>query len=366
MTGTLHLDTVETPAGILDLDRVHDNARRAAEYCSSHGLRWRPHVKTHKSTEIAKIQLGAGAVGLSVATPREAEVMSRVTSDILLAYPPAGQEKLRRLMELPSEVSLGVALDAEPLLQELARAATRAGRTVRVLVELDAGLHRVGVQDPASAVALARSAAELDGVEFDGLLFYPGHIRGPGAEQESQLTELADRLESFYEALHRADLPPREVSGGSTPTMWSSHRLPGVTEIRSGTCIFFDREQASIGVAQWGDLAFTILATVISTSVPNQAVIDAGSKAVAKELFPSAGVGYGALQDRPEVPVKSLNEEHGILDLSHTDWRPQVGERVRIVPNHVCVSVNLHDSLLAQEGDALRRIELEARGRGRS
>ena len=360
------LETIETPAGILDLDRVRHNARRVAEYCSGHGLRWRPHVKTHKSTEIAGLQLEAGAVGLSVATPREAEVMSSVTSDILLAYPPAGQEKLRRLVELPPEVSFGVALDSEPLLLELSRAAREAGRTVGVLVELDAGLHRVGVQDPASAVALARSAADLDGVRYDGLLFYPGHIRGPGAEQERQLAELADRLESFYEALHGADLPPKEVSGGSTPTIWNSHRLPGVTEVRPGTCIFFDREQVSIGVAQWHDLALTILATVISTSVPNQAVIDAGSKAIAKELFQSVGEGYGALQDRSEVTVKSLNEEHGILDLSHTDWRPAVGDRVRIVPNHVCVSVNLHDSLLALEGDSLRRVELEARGRSRS
>jgi D-serine deaminase-like pyridoxal phosphate-dependent protein len=152
------------------------------------------------------------------------------------------------------------------------------------------------------------------------------------------------------------------VSGGSTPTLWNSHRIDGLTEIRSGSCIFNDLESATQGSASWDDLAYTVLATVVSTAVQGQAVVDAGSKALAKEMPPKEG-GYGALLDRPEVRVTALSEEHGVLDLSGTDWRPRVGDRVRIVPGHVCVSVNLQDRLLALDADAVEEWALEARGR---
>ncbi|HSM59537.1 MAG TPA: hypothetical protein VK849_02015, partial [Longimicrobiales bacterium] len=151
-------------------------------------------------------------------------------------------------------------------------------------------------------------------------------------------------------------------SGGSTPTLWRSHEIAGLTEIRSGSCIFFDREGLAVGVAGIDDLAYTVLATVVSTSVPGRAVVDAGSKALSKEG--RGGEGFGVLLDRPEVWVVGLSEEHGVLDVSGSDWRPVVGERVRIVPNHVCVSVNLQDALLARDGDRHALLALEGRGRG--
>src|SRR5690606_29142862 len=158
------------------------------------------------------------------------------------------------------------------------------------------------------------------------------------------LRRLAADLAALIDRLADAGLPPTVVSGGSTPTAFGSDRIPGLTEIRPGTYIFNDRTTAVIGACEWDDCAYTVLATVVSTAVPGQAVVDAGSKALSREeLRAPNATGFGALLDRPEVQVRALSEEHGILDLSQTDWRPRIGDLVRIVPNHVCVSVNLHD-----------------------
>lgn len=359
---TLTLESVETPAGVVDRSAMIANATRVAGYCAKHGIAWRPHVKTHKSTRVARIQLAAGAAGLTVATPHEAEVMSAVCNDLLLAYPPVGREKLARLMALPAEVDLTVALDSTAVLRPLADAAVAADRTVGVLVELDVGMGRVGVQGVDAAVRLAAAVAESEGVEYRGVAFYAGHLRGAGSANDEGIDELSRHLGEIREALTRAGYPPTVVSGGTTPTIWRSHEVDGLTEMRAGTCIFFDRDGIAMEIADPGDLAYTVLATVVSTAVEGQAVIDAGSKALSKESRGGAG-GFGILLDRPEVRVVRLSEEHGILDLSDTSWRPSVGSRVRVVPNHVCVSVNLQDRLLVVDGTAVEAWPLEGRGR---
>ena len=356
-------DRVETPVGYLDLETARSNARRVAAYAATHGLGWRPHIKTHKSRTVARLQLEAGARGLTVATPREAEVMASLTDDLLLAYPPVGEEKLARIVALAGSVDLKVALDAEDVLRPLSAAAAGHAVDVGVLVELDVGLGRVGVQTAAEVVALARLASELPGVSFRGVQFYPGHVRVPGPRQGDALADVSERLGEVLEQLRADGLPAGIVSGGSTPTLWRSHEIAGVTEIRSGSCIFFDREGVELGVAGVGDLAYTVLATVVSTAVPGHAVVDAGSKALSKEER-GGDAGYGFLLDRPEVLVRGLSEEHGVLDLTGSGWTPRIGERVRIVPNHVCVSVNLQDRLLGRDGTGHRWIPLEGRGRG--
>lgn len=355
---------IETPAALVDLDRVRANLQRTAAYCREHGLAWRPHVKTHKTPELATLQVEAGAVGVTVATPAEAEVMAPAVNDILLAYPPFGPSKLRRLMRLPERVRLSVGLDSAEALRALAEAAHTSRRRVGVLIELDLGMHRVGVQTPADAVTLAGQAVELEGVEYRGVMFYPGHIRGRVQEQGPQLEALSRDLGRFQAALEAAGLPAEIVSGGSTPTLWRSHEIEGITEVRPGTNIFNDRTTAAIGVCGPEEYAYTVLATVVSTAVPGQAVIDAGAKALAKEELRGEGGGYGVLLDQPEVTVKAMSEEHGLLDLSGTAWRPRVGDQVRVVPNHVCVSVNLHEELWAvQAGKVLERWEVARRRR---
>jgi D-serine deaminase-like pyridoxal phosphate-dependent protein len=359
---TIH--DLDTPVPLVDVDRMHANLRRVGEYCRAHGLAWRPHAKTHKSPALAAKQVRAGAVGVTVATPREAEVMAQTVDDLLLAYPPIGQAKLRRLMALPERVRLTVGLDSVEALRGLAQAAREAGRRVGVLVEVDAGMGRVGVQSAADAVALARAAADEEGVDYRGVMFYPGHVRDNVARQDEGIRAVTERIGGVLRALEEAGLAPEVVSGGSTPTFWRSHDIEGLTEVRPGTSIFNDRTTAEIGACGWDENAYSVLATVVSVAVPGQAVVDAGSKALAKEEIRADTVGYGALLDRPEIVVKSVSEEHGLLDLSRTDWRPRIGERVRIVPNHVCVSVNLHERLYGVRGDEVVEVwDVAARGR---
>lgn len=357
------LNDVDTPAAVVDVDRVHANFARVAAYCRTHDLAWRPHAKTHKTAALAAEQVRAGAVGVTVATLREAEVMASTVDDLLLAYPQIGVGRVERLAVVAASVPhLCVAVDSIEALASVAAAARAAGREVDVLVEIDAGMRRAGAATPEAAVALARDAAETRGVGYRGVMFYPGHIRAPLTGQDAALAALSARLAAFLEALSAAGLPPAVVSGGSTPTLWRSHEVAGVTEIRPGIDIFHDRTSASFGACAWDGVAFSVLATVVSTGVPGQAVVDAGSKALAREQVPGLG-GFACVLDRPEVVLRAISEEHGILDLGGSDWRPRLGERVRLVPNHVCVAVNLHDELVGvRGGDVIARWPVEARG----
>jgi len=359
---------LETPVPIVDLDRLERNLDRAARYAAEHRLGLRPHIKTHKSPRLAAEQLRRGAVGLTCATPFEAEVMSDVASDILLAYPPVGTLRARRVASLPENVRLTVALDSATAADDLAGAARAAERTIAVYVELDLGMHRVGLPVVDDAIALARRVRDAKPLAFGGIAFYPGHIREAVDSQDAKLDNLRTALSEALERFERAGLSPRSVSGGSTPTMWRTHEIPGVTEFRPGTYIFNDRTTAEIGACAWEDCALTVLATVVSTAVPGQAVIDAGSKALGREPLRGSGGGddgFGSLLEHPEVVVKGMSEEHGVLDLSRTSWRPAVGERVRVIPNHVCIVVHLNDVVFGTRGG---RVEtswpVTARGRG--
>lgn len=359
--GTSALDT---PVPLVDLDRLERNLDRMAAYAGSHRLALRPHAKTHKSPRIAVEQLQRGAVGLTCATLLEVEVMAEVADDILLAYPPVGRSKLERLMELPGRLDLTVALDSIPVAEQLARSARESGRTVGVYLELDIGMHRVGLAALEDILALARRVAELPPLVYRGITFYPGHIRGPVQGHTAELQRLSAALQTVIGRLRQAGLEPNVVSGGSTPTVWRTHEIPGVTEFRPGTYVYNDRVTAQIGACEWSDCALTVLATVVSTAVPGQAVIDAGSKALGREPPNREGDGFGALLDRPEVTVQRLSEEHGILDLGGSSWRPTVGEQVRVVPNHCCIVVHLHELIYGVRGSGVETSwAVKARGR---
>ena len=359
------LGTIETPAALVDLDCFERNISRMAAYAKEHAIALRPHIKTHKATAVAAAQLASGAAGLTCATPAEAGVMSAVSSNILLAYPAIGP-KLSRLMALPRAVTLTVALDSATAVDDLARAARAADRPVRVYVELDVGMHRVGVTAWDEVVALARRVRDSAPLEYAGITFYPGHIRGELESQDAELAALGAAIARATAALDDAGLAPGVVSGGSTPTVWRTHEIGGITEMRPGTYVYNDRGTAAVGACAQEDCALTVLATVVSTSVPNQAVIDAGAKALGREPMRGVeGEGWGALHDRPEVLVTRMSEEHGILDLSKTNWRPSVGELVRVVPNHVCIVVHLNDVVYGVRGDRVEKSwRVDARGRG--
>jgi D-serine deaminase-like pyridoxal phosphate-dependent protein len=358
---------LETPVPIVDLDALARNLDRAAEYATAHRLALRPHIKTHKSPRIAGEQLRRGAVGLTCATPYEAEVMSKVCADLLVAYPPVGGKRAARLAAIDPNVKLTVALDSMQAIEDVACAARAAHRTIHVYIELDLGMHRVGVPDVADAIALANAVRDRPPLVFEGIAFYPGHVREPVGSQDAKLTQLNATLNDAVNTFDRAGLRPRVVSGGSTPTLWNTHEIASVTEFRPGTYVYNDRTTAAIGACAWTDCALTVLATVISTAVPHQAVIDAGSKALGREPMRGADSadGFGCVLGHPDVIVKGMSEEHGILDLTKSTWHPEVGERVRIIPNHVCIVVHLNDVIAGIRGEAVEESwPVAARGRG--
>jgi D-serine deaminase-like pyridoxal phosphate-dependent protein len=362
---TVSLEELETPVPLVDLDRLDRNLHRMAAYTRAHRLALRPHTKTHKSPRIAQEQVRRGAIGLTCATPLEAEVMASVSQDLLLAYPPVGEARLRRLMALPDHVRLTVALDSRESADQLGRAGAERGRTTGVYVEVDLGMHRVGMVRAEEMVKLIGFVSECPSLSYRGIAFYPGHIRSLSAGDD-ELDRLSSDLQDTIRTLENAGLSPAVVSGGSTPTAWESHRIAGLTEIRPGTYVYNDRITAQAGACDWNDCALTVLATVVSTAVPGQAVVDASSKSLGREPSGPAESGFGSLLDRPEVVVGKLSEEHGILDLRGTGWRPKIGERVRIVPNHVCIAVHLHEMIYGVRGEKVETSwPVAARGRHR-
>lgn len=348
------IEQLETPCALVDLDRLAHNLDRMAAYSVLHGLALRPHVKTHKSPRIAAEQMRLGAVGLTCATPRELEVMSATCDDLLLAHPPVGAAKVRRVLSISRDVNLTVALDSIEAAEPLADAAEAMRREVGVYVEVDVGMRRVGVRTPVEAVAIARRLKALSPLQYRGIAFYPGHIRQHLTAQDEALARLREDLAGLLRVLGDAGLSPDVVSGGSTPAAWRMHEVGGVTEVRPGTYVYNDRATEAVGACAWEDCALTVLGTVVSTAIPGQAVVDAGSKALGREPMPEGtAAGYGVLLDHPEVRVVRMSEEHGILEIGDSAWRPRVGDVVRIVPNHVCIVVHLNDVIHGVRGDVV-------------
>ncbi len=335
-----------------------------AHHVEARGLALRPHVKTHKTPWIAEAQLAAGAQGLTCATVFEAEVMASVTNEILLAHPPVHAEKLRRLFALPDHLSLIIGVDSPDAVGMLQKAAEQWPRPVKVVAEADVGLKRVGLRNPTDVLQLAQAIGRAPSLEFAGIMFYPGHLKGATSDQSEGMLRLNQDLHQMCETLRRAGFPPAVISGGSTPTAPRFGELADLTEVRPGTYVYNDRTTVSTGACDLRQCALTVSATVVSTSVQGQAVVDAGSKALGRE--PHEGLaGYGEVLDHPEVVVTRMSEEHGILDLSSVTWRPRVGDLVRIIPNHVCIVVHLNDVIYGMRGEVVERgWEVAARGRG--
>lgn len=348
---------LDTPVPVVDLDRVERNLSRMQAYCDAHGLRLRPHIKTHKLPQFALRQLELGAVGITCQKIGEAMVMAEAgIVDILLSYPIVGSAKIAPLAELARRAPrLSVALDNPVALDTVAAAARAAGCEIGVLVEFDSGDGRCGVQTPADALELARRAHGNGPLAFRGLMTYP---RGP---------RTAAFVAEAHDCFAAAGVPIDTVSVGGTPGCWDTHTLPGVTELRVGTYIYHDRATVAAGVATLEECAVHVHATVVSCPTPDRAVLDAGSKTLSSDrVAPSAGDGYGLILEYPEAVIGRLNEEHAVVDVSACIRRPAVGERVRILPNHVCVVSNLHDTMaMARGGAVVGEWPVAARGRTR-
>lgn len=348
----MHIHELETPAVVVDLDVLERNLRQMAGYTEQHGLGLRPHTKTHKIPAIAQRQVELGSRGLTVAKVGEAEVMAEAgLDDLLVAYPVLGDSKLDRLARIARERRVMVAVDSPVTAEALSQAAQRAGATIHLLVEFDSGMRRCGVADPAEALALAQAIDRLPGVHLAGVTTYPGHIWAAPEEQASALNTVSETVEAVVTRLREGGFACEIVSAGSTPTAYQSHQVRGLTEIRPGTYVFNDRNTAGVGACSWDDCALRVIVTVISTAVPGRAMVDGGSKTFSGDRWMSgAKTGFGRIVEQPEVEFSGMSEEHGHLDLGQSGYHPRVGDRLSIIPNHVCACVNMHNEIYYHRG----------------
>ena len=366
MAGAATLTDIETPALLIDLDRLERNLDRVAKYAGAHGLRLRPHTKTHKTPEIGRMQLDRGAVGLTVAKTTEAEVMlASGAPDLLVAYPVLGRTKLERLAEVARHTRVTVAFDSFEAADGLAEVAAEKGLRFGVLVEANLGMNRVGLEPGAGLMRLAAHVAASPHLELAGVNFYPGNVWPPDADSESQFEQVRQGVARLRDDFARAGLPLGTISGGSSPTLFRSHEIEGLNEIRPGTYVFNDGDLVAAGHCTWDDCAASVLMTVISTPREGFAMLDGGSKSLSSDRIPGQEPPlYGRIVEAPAARIYKLNEEHAHVDFREAGVRPRIGGRLRVVPNHVCVCVNLHEKMYGIRGDRVEHV-WDVRGRGK-
>jgi len=343
----LMTDEPATPYLAVDLDVLTRNLDRAAEHARAAGLRLRPHVKTHKSPEIARRQVEAGAVGLTVATVSEAEIFCRAgATDLFVAYPVwAAGPRGARLRALAQRVDLRVGLDSPEAARHLGLAL--AGTGASVLVEIDSGMRRSGVA-PERAPEVAR-AADRAGLRVAGVFTFPGHGYAPGAAAGAAADESA-ALAKAAELLRGNGFDVLEVSGGSTPTLAASDPTV-LTEVRPGVYVFNDAQQVELGTCGWDDVALTAVGTVVSREA-GRVVLDAGGKVLGADR-PVWATGAGRVPSVPEARVVLLSEHHAVVAFPEGVALPELGERLAVAPNHVCAAANLAREYVVSAGGAI-------------
>ncbi|MDO5641029.1 MAG: D-TA family PLP-dependent enzyme [Paracoccus sp. (in: a-proteobacteria)] len=347
------LSDLVTPLPIIDEARVAANITRAQSYMDAHGLRFRPHIKTHKLASVARAQMAAGAVGLNCQKLTEAEAFADAGfDDLLITYNILGPARLARLAALNRRVALTVCADSAETVAGYAGAFS-ADDPLSVMVECDTGAGRCGVQTPAAAADLAARIAAAPGLRFAGLLTYPAP--GGAADVETFLTGAMALLKA-------AGIPCPQRSNGGSPDLWQAHLVGAATEHRAGTYVYNDRAMIRAGECGPDDLALHLLATVVSRPTPARAVLDAGSKALSSDLLGFSD--FGEIEGYPGARITQLSEEHGVVDLAGiTGDGPRIGDQVRIIPNHCCVVSNLFDRVVFHRAGLVTRAEpLIARG----
>jgi len=358
---------LDTPALLVDLDVLRSNIEEMAGVARAGDVRLRPHTKTHKCPEIARMQVAAGASGITVAKLGEAEVMADAgLDDLLIAYPVVGEAKLARLRELLDRASVRVSLDAVEVAEGIGRAGVAAGRDVPVLVDVDTGTHRMGRAPGEPSAELALEIDRVPGVRVVGLITHAGHAYGSadGGELrkvvESEVSDLLDTAERCAEA----GLEIEEISVGATPTARLEAEQAGVTEIRPGTYVFNDVQQMRLGVATEATCAARVLVTVVARPTAERFVLDGGTKAFTSDGGDGPPLpGRGVVAGRPDLRIDFMNEEHAVGHIEG-DTALHIGDRLEVIPLHVCSCVNLFDVAYGVCDGRVDR-ELAVAGRGR-
>ena len=360
---------VDTPLLIVSEEILHRNIAEMASFAKSVGVGLRPHIKTHKTPQIARLQIAAGAVGIACAKVGEAEIMINEAGveDVLLAYPTIGETKYQRIVSLMERARVIVAIDSIEAAKSLSSSMARHDRTIDVYVEINTGQNRSGVMAGNEAVKFALDVSRQPNLNLVGIMTHEGHVNSLGLDDiEAAALEAGKKMVDTAEKIrsHGIELPT--VSVGSTPAARMTPTVPGITEARPGTYVFNDNSLLRFG-DQWkvDDCAARFVATVVSRTAPDRCVLDTGSKTLA--LDPSkARPGHGYIVGHPDVIITKLSEEHGVCELPEDVEGFNVGDRVEVIPNHICPTVNLMDQMaIVRNGQIVDYWKIAARGQVR-
>jgi D-serine deaminase-like pyridoxal phosphate-dependent protein len=361
-------ELLDTPVIVVDEALLHRNIEEMASIAQSYGVSLRPHAKTHKSPRIARLQLEAGAIGLTCAKLGEAEVLvaDGGVRDILIAYPIVGALKIRRLLELMDHAHITVAVDTLEAARALSHAFANSDRVLDVYLEVNTGQDRAGAKAGQEAVDLALAIARMPGLRLSGVMTHEGHAGFSGPDEIATVAQNAGQaLVDTAERIRGLGIEVTQVSVGSTPSSWFTPRVKGITEMRPGTYVFHDNNAFRHGRIGPDRCAARVVATIVSRPAPDRAIIDAGSKALALDPSPSHP-GHGYIVGHSGATIARLSEEHGVVVLPPDEQGFNVGDRVEIIPNHICPAVNLTDELvIVRDGAIIDRWPVAARGKVR-
>ena len=372
------LSDLPTPQVLIDHTRAMNNIARVQALASSCGARLRPHAKTHKSPVVARWQIDAGAVGIACAKVGEADVFVEAgITDVRLPYP-VNPANAPRLIPLMDRASISIIVDHEAVVRGWSDAMRRAGRTLDVMIKVDVGFHRCGIDPSANALGFIQTVAALPGLKLRGLLSHAGHAYHATSEDELKAIarQEAETLADLRARAAASGIALDEISVGATPTLRFSAGQAGVTELRPGNYVYFDRTQVALGAATLDDCALTVLATVVSKH-PGRIILDCGSKTLtndqARGIAPAAGYGAVLAGESDDLDyareiddtliVERLSEEHATVRVTGSTLL-EPGDRVRLVPNHSCVVSNLVDVVRLVDGEqVIETLRVAARGR---
>ena len=372
----MKISDLRTPSVLIDKTRLERNVDRMQAAATARGIRLRPHAKTHKSPDLARVQIARGAVGICCAKLGEAEVFAAAgIDDIRLPYPinPANADRVLRLLDL---TRLSFIVDDADVARSWSGLMRVNQRELDVLVKVDVGFHRCGI-DPGGhgAAELVARVADLPGLRFRGLLSHAGHAYGAGTQSEiaAIAADEARTLTRLAEEVARLGPRVEEISVGATPSARFSLQQDGITELRPGNYIYFDRTQVGLGAATWDDCALTVLARVVSRPAADRIILDCGSKTLSTDQArafanaPGFGVVFANLDmPRPDdsLLIERLSEEHATVRVLGAGCALKIGDLVRVLPNHACVVSNLVDSVWLVSGETvLDELPVAARGR---
>lgn len=357
---------LSTPFVYIDLEKVDKNIETMESRLRKEGIDHWPHIKTHKSIELAKKQLKAGAKGITCAKLSEAEIMVEAGIDqILIAYQIVGEEKLTRLGKLAGKANIRTIVDSFVIAEGISKVGEVIGKKIEVLIEIDGGSHRGGVQSGKGTLDFALEIANLPGIEVIGLFTYVGQIYGLSTIEEVKKETLREAriLLDNKELLISKGINIEITSGGSTLSSYHAGQLRGIAESRAGNYIFGDMNAVAHGIYTPEDCALRVCASIVSIPLPGYATIDAGSKALSSDLS-VAGANYGYIIGNPDVEVVQLNEEHGYLRYNPDESKFKIGDQIEIVPNHCCVIPNLNEFIHSfKSGEYKGKVNIDARGK---